>query len=161
MQILKKSLPFFVFWTIRWVIIDESSFMILNFRTAGSNCQIYQSNHHFFWPWPKERVQSTSVPTMSSKKMVMMMKTTMKRSKRMKKWLKLKPRWVILSAYPSQEIRKIWIFKNDLCKIKYVFEINVVKRWIRHRTTLNLNDVIFNREPFYVGSASFRNWFQK
>ena len=45
--------------------------------------------------------------------------------------------------------------------INYVFEINVVKRWIRHRTTLNLNDVIFNREPFYVGSASFRNWFLK
>ena len=50
---------------------------------------------------------------------------------------------------------------------------NVGQRRIRHRTTMNLNDVFFNRfwvdleihrsnsESFYVGSAAFRHWFQK
>ena len=28
---------------------------------------------------------------------------------------------------------------------KAIFEVNVGKRWIRHRTILNLNDAIFNR----------------
>ena len=55
----------------------------------------------------------------------------------------------------------------------FIFEINVGKRWIRHKTTLNLNDVNFNRfwvdwelyhlisESLHVGSATFQHWFQK
>ena len=74
----------------RYSVANQS--FIFSIRIAGSSCQTYQLNHHFYWPWQKERVQSTSVLTMSSKKMVMMMKTTMKRSKRTKKWLKLKLR---------------------------------------------------------------------
>ena len=46
----------------------------------------------------------------------------------------------------------------------FIFEINFVKGRIRHKTTMNLNDIIFNRfivdieihhlESFYVGSDS-------
>ena len=55
----------------------------------------------------------------------------------------------------------------------FIFEINIVKGRIRHRTTLKLNDEFLdglkidwrwrysNSESFHVGSASFRNWFQK
>ena len=56
---------------------------------------------------------------------------------------------------------------------QFIFEINVGKRLIRHKTTLNLNDVNLDRlkidwrcghsnsESFYVRSDSFRHWFQK
>ena len=53
----------------------------------------------------------------------------------------------------------------------FIFEINVRKCRIRHTTTPNLNDPILDSilsrsrssitERFYVGSGSFRHWFQK
>jgi len=49
----------------------------------------------------------------------------------------------------------LWIDQNSFCWNKnfkgcsdsnhFIFEINIGKRWIWHRTTLNLNDAIFNR----------------
>ena len=65
------------------------------------------------------------------------------------------------------------IFEGSSDPSHFIFEINVGKRRIRHRTTLNLNDVIFNRfwvdlvihysiwESFLVGSDSFQLWFKK
>ena len=65
--------------------------------------------------------------------------------------------------------KKFWIsFPGN-----FVFEIKVGKKRIRHRTTLHLNDVIFDRfwvdlkihhlisESLYIGSDHFRHWFQK
>ena len=55
----------------------------------------------------------------------------------------------------------------------FIFEINVGKSRIRQTTTLTLNDEFLdwlkidwrcrcsNSESFYVGSDSFRHWFQK
>jgi len=37
------------------------------------------------------------------------------------------------------------IFKGSPDPSHFIFEINVGKRWIRHRTTWNLNDAIFNQ----------------
>ena len=63
------------------------------------------------------------------------------------------------------------IFKVSLESSHFIFEINVEKRRIRHTTTLN--DEFLDRlridwrwrhsnsESLYVGSASFRHWFQK
>ena len=71
----------------------------------------------------------------------------------------------------SQKLAK-WI-KGSSDQSHFIFEINVGKSRIRHTTTLNLNDAIFNRfwvdleihhsisESFYIGSDSFRHWFQK
>ena len=65
------------------------------------------------------------------------------------------------------------MIKGSSDQSHFIFEINVGKSRIRHRTTLKLNDVIFNRfwvdleihhsisESFYIGSDSFRHWFQK
>ena len=63
---------------------------------------------------------------------------------------------------------RMWIKGNP-----FLFEINVGKSRIRHRTTMNSNDIILNQfwvdrvvhhwilESLYVGSVSFRHWFLK
>ena len=65
------------------------------------------------------------------------------------------------------KIRKFYLFKGCLEPSHFIFDINVGKRRIRHKTTLNLDD--FNRflvdleihhsisESFYAGYASFRH----
>ena len=75
---------------------------------------------------------------------------------------------------------RIWVIKygqNNMVKgspapSHFISETNVGKRRSQHRTTLNLNAVRFNQlrvdrdmiiqnpESFYVGSDSFRHWFQ-
>ena len=76
---------------------------------------------------------------------------------------------------------KLWLMLSEKIRIVQIqaisiFESNVEKGRIRHKTTSNLNVVIFNRfwvdlkihpsdsevqSRFYVGSDSFRHWFQK
>ena len=81
--------------------------------------------------------------------------------------------------------QQIFLLMSILTTIKgnsdpshFIFEINVGKSRIRHRTTLKLNDELLNRvkfdfhsnsesfyrkfmiHNFYVGSDSFRHWFQ-
>ena len=60
-------------------------------------------------------------------------------------------------------------FKGSSGPSHFIFEINVGKGRIRHRTTLKLKDELLNRLKFdfhsnwescYVRSASFRHWFQ-
>ena len=62
---------------------------------------------------------------------------------------------------------KTFLFENQHLRVvqtQAILFLNVGKRRIRHRTTLNLNDIIFNRLGVnleiiigYVGSASFRH----
>ena len=63
-------------------------------------------------------------------------------------------------------------FKDSPDLSRFILEINVGKRRIRHRTTPKLNDEFLDRlnidwrwrysnsESFYVGSDSFRRWFK-
>ena len=81
--------------------------------------------------------------------------------------------WTILFwSYQQKKfmghILRVW-FKGSSGPSHFIFEINVGKSRIRHRTTLELNDELLNRlkfdfhsnlESFYVGSDSFRHWFQ-
>ena len=62
------------------------------------------------------------------------------------------------------------VFKGGSYPSHFFFEINVGKGRIRHRTTLNKRHdfeaieewvIIQNSESFFVGSDSFRQWFQK
>ena len=66
-----------------------------------------------------------------------------------------------------------FIFKGCPDSSHFIFEIDVGKKRIRHRTTLNSNDAILSRfwadpkihysisESLYVGSDTFWHWFQK
>ena len=61
----------------------------------------------------------------------------------------------------SMILNKIKIFKGSWDPSHFIFENNVGKSRIRHRTTLNLNEVNPFSELLYVGADSFRYWFQK
>ena len=70
----------------------------------------------------------------------------------------------------SECVMKQNYLKDSSYPSHFMFEINVGKCRIRHRTTLNLNDfnrfwidLVFNHslsESLYVGSGFFRHWFQ-
>ena len=67
-----------------------------------------------------------------------------------------------------------WLFKGSSDTSHYIFEINFGKSRIRNRTTLNLNDVVFNRfwvdpefldqkfiilfQTLYIDFKNKRNW---
>ena len=53
--------------------------------------------------------------------------------------------WSRKSDYACVIIKSGYHFKGSPDSSHFIFEVNVGKRRIRHRTTLNLNDVIFNR----------------
>ena len=81
----------------------------------------------------------------------------------------LKHFWKLFSFQPQSESFSM-NFKGSSDPRHFIFEINVGKKRIRHRTTLNLNDNRFwidlevHRSisaSLCVGSDSFRHWFHK
>ena len=101
--------------------------------------------------------------------------SVVRRPKKWPKTLKFCKTFVKLSINFSESERKLHLFKGSLDQSHYIFEINVGKSRIRHRTTLKLNSRSaknwlninrwrwrhLNSESFYVGSDSFRPGFQK
>ena len=49
------------------------------------------------------------------------------------------------TLYVNCNIKHVSFIKGSSERSHFIFEINVGKSRIRHRTTLNLNDVIFTR----------------
>jgi len=77
--------------------------------------------------------------------------------------------WTLMvpnGTYLNRTCQKNHMFKGSSDSSHFIFEINVGKRRIRHRTTLNLNDNKFGVDleihnlissSLYVGSNSFRH----
>ena len=69
----------------------------------------------------------------------------------------------ILSWKSCESCTIFVVISNPGSDPNHFFAINIGKRRIRHKTTLKLNTKfqIDSNSEYYVGSASFRHWFQK